>query len=134
MNDFRTGLDKMVGECAKNFRGAMEEEHTNVLEGFAASDVEFRTSNYGIATSARKEWNFVVHQQRHLAMEKEEIPRESKDVVQLHENAYKLICACYEERGGTDPVFSGFRPNEMILKEIRLFLEEFIGLRLYTGE
>eukprot|EP01051_Picozoa_sp_SAG22_P005799 SAG22_NODE_357_length_11761_cov_2.572115_6_plen_1079_part_00 len=134
MTMFHRGLDGMVGGCSKNVYQAMAEEHTKISAGFGASDAEFETGNYGIRTTARQEWDFVVFQTSHPAMEKETERRESKDIGTIHEEAFDLICECFAARAKTDRVFAGVRPSRSHFAEVcPLCVEECIGMRLYTG-
>eukprot|EP01051_Picozoa_sp_SAG22_P011676 SAG22_NODE_1146_length_5374_cov_7.602654_3_plen_696_part_01 len=133
MQTFHAGLDGMIGECRKDVLLAMEEEHTKVVQGFGASTTEYSTGNYGISTCCRKEWDFVVNLTRDPAMEHESVLRESKDIHQLHRDAWELISASFAARGATDPVFAGVRIKRRQIDDIELRLEECIGMRLYTG-
>ena len=60
MSDFYKGLDGLLGDQAFGWqhdpRGAMEREHCNSVD----SDNFFTTSNYGITTTAKAEWYYVV--------------------------------------------------------------------------
>ena len=56
---FFGGLAGLVGDCRRDVLAAMTDEHLAVAAGYGASDAVFKTSNYKVETTPRKEWLFV---------------------------------------------------------------------------
>jgi hypothetical protein len=56
---FFGGLAGLVGDCRRDVLAAMTDEHCTVAAGYGASDTVFKTSNYKVLTTPRKEWLFV---------------------------------------------------------------------------
>jgi hypothetical protein len=56
---FCGGLAGLVGDCRRDVLMAMTDEHLAVAAGYGASDAVFKTSNYKVKTTPRKEWLFV---------------------------------------------------------------------------
>jgi hypothetical protein len=56
---FFGGLAGLVGDCRRDVLAAMADEHLAVAVGYGASDIVFKTSNYKVETTPRKEWLFV---------------------------------------------------------------------------
>jgi hypothetical protein len=61
IKDFHKGLSARIGFPHLEFLVAMEQEHCHL----AGADVEFTTRNYGIRTTPRKEWLYVVADKPH---------------------------------------------------------------------
>ena len=56
---FFEGLAGLIGDCRRDVLAAMIDEHLAVAAGYGASDAVFKTSNYKVETTPRKEWLFV---------------------------------------------------------------------------
>ena len=124
---FYKGLDGLIGAPDKNVKGALEEEH--------ASDRPFTTPNYGVRTTPRKEYGFVVRCTP-AQPNRDGTVREPLDLRALHDSGVmrERIVRQWElanESFGT--VFSTKALTQDRVEALNIHIEELIALRLYTG-
>jgi hypothetical protein len=106
IDDFHRGLSARIGFPHLEFLAAMEQEHCQL----AGADVEFTTRNYGIRTTPRKEWLYVVADKPHKPEPPADQLRHDRIIPDVAE---KMKC--------------------QLAVDARLRKEEVIAICLYTG-
>ena len=128
LNTFFEGLDGVVGPPMPNLYQAMAAEHCDAHD----SDEKFTTNNYGITTTSRIEWSFVVEGAEGLgqlecqhdgypAEAEDKLPKESP----CRRKAQRLAAFDSKLKEVNDQLTAISAPA---LKKV-----ELIGGRLYTG-
>jgi hypothetical protein len=106
IDDFHRGLSARIGFPHLEFLAAMEQEHCHL----AGADVEFTTRNYGIRTTPRKEWLYVVAEKPYKPEPPADQLRHDRIIPDVSE---KMKC--------------------QLAVDARLRKEEVIAICLYTG-
>jgi hypothetical protein len=118
LNSFFGGLEGQVGAPAPKVFEGMQTEHTQRAD----SDVEFTTPNYGITTTSKQEWQFVVE------LPTQKWPAEAADKVSRDDRRRKPL-PLFE----LEAELSKKNVDLEKLQQPALIREELIGGRLYTG-
>ncbi len=123
VEDFHRGLEYFLGPPKKLLYEAMEREHCNSSD----SDLEFFAANYGVQTTSKIEWNFVIDpSEKKLAeLNIEEWPSESKLDPNLRRKPLSLDSFEDDLAEVNDKLQRIGMP--------RMTLVELIALRIYSG-
>ena len=127
---FFEGLAGLIGDCRRDVLAAMIDEHLAVAAGYGASDAVFKTSNYKVETTPRKEWLFV-YAPGTLAADLSAGESEGRALGTRARRPYEdflrrapaLITAKFAAAG------HGFAVTDAEFRRLRVRREEVIGLR-----
>eukprot|EP00962_Isochrysis_galbana_P028794 scaffold9130_cov124-Isochrysis_galbana.AAC.1 len=117
LDTFFGSLEGLVGAPAPKVREAMQAEHTDRVDSYAP----FVTGNYGIQTTSKQEWCFVVMPDP-LTWQTEAIDK----IEDKHRRKPQPLSEFVSARNGVNLLLKGLNQPEMTE-------EELIGGRLYTG-
>eukprot|EP00962_Isochrysis_galbana_P003816 scaffold1069_cov129-Isochrysis_galbana.AAC.4 len=117
LDTFFGGLENLVGAPAPKVHEAMQAEHTDRVDSYAP----FVTGNYGIQTTSKQEWCFVVMPDP-LTWQTEAIGK----IEDKHRRKPQPLSEFVSARNDVNLLLKGLKQPEMTE-------EELIGGRLYTG-
>eukprot|EP00962_Isochrysis_galbana_P010777 scaffold2996_cov132-Isochrysis_galbana.AAC.1 len=119
LDTFFGGLEGLVGAPAPKVREAMQDEHTNRVD----SDTPFVTGNYGIDTTSKQEWCFVV-----MLWPKETLwPKEADGKIENDRRRKPIPLSEFKDE------LKNKNKQLKRLNQPEMTEEELIGGRLYTG-
>jgi hypothetical protein len=123
LNAFFGGLEAQIGAPEAHVLSAMEGEHTAAADSL----IEFTTKNYGMTTSPRLEWWFVVESERDLQWPTEEWVGTDEWVGSGDQRRRPMSLR------KLDAELAKMNAELRSLGEPTLVREEGIGARMYTG-
>lgn len=128
IDTFFGGLEKLLGPPSPQLATAVMREHCSAAD----SDVEFTTANYGVTTTSRVEFFFVVDPENGLELTgRKSWPAESKP--KGDEGATAMDGREAKALNTFEAMWAVIDERLEKLKEYPLREEEFFCARLYTG-
>lgn len=126
LDDFFGGLEKRIGAPSPKVLETMEDEHTRRVD----ADTTFTTGNYGIETTSKIEWAFVVEptEQALVRLSRSAWPAETDEALRVRGR-----CRMPRPLADFEDVFAEHNCKLQMLQQPQITHEELIGGRMYTG-